>query len=105
MGYESKRVYLREYYSSLDGDVGVSTITTVGEGEHEYTVVDWSHDGKYCVDIYDTENGCVRLNMLVGEASADELFMAVYTATYACMRMEGEIPEGMKEEFIETALE
>lgn len=105
MEYVSKSVYMREYYGSLDGDVSVSTVTTVNANDREYTVVDWAHDGKCCVDIYKTVNGCIEVYVPIDEHSDDDsLHMAVYTDTYACLRMEDEIPEGMKEAFIETAL-
>lgn len=97
---------MNEYHYSLEGDVSVDSIRTLVGMEYvgEITVVHWSHDGKHCVDLYQTKDGMLTLQGTY-EDDSDELFMTVYTATFACLRMEGDIPEGMIDAFVETAMD
>lgn len=101
------KMNMSEYHYSLEGDVSVSDIRTLVGGEYvgEVTVVHWSHDGKHCVDLYQTVDGVYTLPSRYAEADYDELFETMYTATFACLRMEGDIPEGMIDAFVETAMD
>jgi hypothetical protein len=121
MDFNKKQVVVNKYFYSLEGDVWVDNITTIsgdaqvrdymnGKGElvrRDYTVVEWSHDGISCIDVYITLDGCIEVYVQDTEDEDDEddvLFMAVYNGAHASIRLDTfDIPEVLRESFISTA--
>lgn len=112
-----KQLNIEEYFNGLEGDTWIDSITVLPDMaqvrdyttreqslvRRDFTVVDWSHDGVSCVDVYITQNGCITI---YGEYEDEsDLFLAVYTSTHADLRIEGDIPQSLSDAFLATATE